>query len=175
MKKINGKYWNNYKAKKKSYFKIHFFYKNTNSINILNQKMSANKAKETLAISFKSICRNVLCNSLAQAFLRLFHTSHIFIKIFLLAFLLTNVCLASYMVIKSILLYLSFQVTTTTRKYFEIPITFPKVIICNQNMFTTQFALDFIKVGHFLMRLNCFPLPKYFGSHEVTLNKIEEK
>ena len=143
------------KQKKKSYAKRHSFCMKKNIwiqqifTNILSQKMSANKAKDTLAISFKCICRDVLCNSLAQAFLRLFHTSHIFIKIFLLAVLLTNVCLSSYMVIESILLYSSFQVSTTTRTYFEMPITFPKVIICNQNMFTTRFALDFIKVGHF--------------------------
>ncbi len=145
------------KQKKILFQKTLHLQENINSTNILNQKifekkMSTNKSKETLAISFKCICRDLLCNSLAQAFLRLFHTSHIFIKIILLVFLLANICLASYMVINSILFYLSFQVSTTTRTYFERPITFPKIIICNQNMFTTRFALNFIKVGHYFKR-----------------------
>jgi len=49
------------------------------------------------------------------------------------------------MVINAILTYLKYDVATTTRTVFEIPTKFPKITICNFNMFTTEFSLELLK------------------------------
>ena len=53
--------------------------------------------------------------------------------------------LAAYLVIEGILTYLTYSVLTSTRTIFETPTLFPKITICNQNPFITDYATEFIK------------------------------
>ena len=94
----------------------------------------------------KNLIKEVLYNSLAQAIIKIIKSPHVLIKILLLICVLVSSSLASYMVIQSIITYLSYEVTTTSRIIHETPTVFPKITICNGNMFQTELALDYLKV-----------------------------
>lgn len=93
----------------------------------------------------RSVIKNVLYNSFAQALYKIFTTSHIILKLFLITFVITSSSIASYMTINVIIEYLNYDVVTTTRTVLEIPTKFPQITICNYNMFTTEYALEFLK------------------------------
>ena len=89
--------------------------------------------------------KNILYNSFCQAIIKLSEKSHISLKIILFLFIFVSTSLASYMVIEAILYYFTYDVTTTSRVLYERPAYFPKVTLCNQNMFTTEYAYEFAK------------------------------
>jgi hypothetical protein len=93
----------------------------------------------------KNVIKNVLYNSFAQALYKIFTTNHFILKTFLLIFVLASACLASYLVINVFINYFNYGVVTTTRTLNEIPSKFPQITICNYNMFTTEYALDFLR------------------------------
>ena len=96
------------------------------------------------AKKIEAIVKETLYNSIAQAIFRIGHTPHLIVKIFLFVCVFVSTGISSYLVIESILRYLSFEVNTHTRRIFEMPTEFPKVTICNYNQFTTEFAFQFI-------------------------------
>jgi hypothetical protein len=86
-----------------------------------------------------SILKEVLYNSLAQSIIKIIFSPHKSIELFLFVCVLCSSGFASYFVIQSIMIYMSFGVSTTTRTFFEIPNLFPKVtFFCNLNWFTTE-------------------------------------
>ena len=99
------------------------------------------KSKKNL---LSNLIQEVLYNSLAQATLRIIQTPHTLLKIFLFACILTSLSFASYMVVKSVLIYFSFDVNTSTRFIFETAPLFPKITICNLNPFTTKYAHELL-------------------------------
>ena len=78
----------------------------------------------------------------------IYETPHCMLKAILVSFLIVAHFLAAYTTIDLVLTYLDYGVTTTTRTMNEVPVEFPKITICNQNMFTTKYAFDFL-VKHF--------------------------
>jgi hypothetical protein len=106
---------------------------------------AANRHSDTKKHKIKSVIKNVLYNSFAQALYKLFTTNHFILKAFLLTFVLASSCLASYMVISEITNYFNYGVVTTTRTLNEIPSKFPQITFCNYNMFTTEYALEFLR------------------------------
>ena len=94
--------------------------------------------KENVLI--KTLLKESLYNSLAQAIVKILQTPHFTLKIFLSLFVLGTSGLASYLVIKSILDYFAYQVITTTRTIHEMPTEFPKITICNLNKYATKHA-----------------------------------
>ena len=83
-------------------------------------------------------------NSLTQAIIKLLSTPHTLLKIYLFLNVFGAIAIASYMVLQSVMSYLTYEVITTSRTVYEKPTTFPKILICNQNMFQTEYAYDFI-------------------------------
>jgi hypothetical protein len=111
---------------------------------ILVAKMSdeekLNKVSESWLIV---LAKEILYNSLAQATVKLFKKTHISVKLILFLFIMSPISLASYMIVNVILDYYSYEVITTSRVIYETPTLFPKVTLCNQNMFTTKKAFEF--------------------------------
>ena len=95
--------------------------------------------------NINTLVKEVLYNSLAQIALKAYHTPHHFLRLFLLACVVISVGFAGYMVVKSLMLYMSYDIITTTRFIFETSPLFPKVTICNKCPFTTKFAFEFLK------------------------------
>ena len=91
------------------------------------------------------LVKDILYNSLAQAIIKIIQTPHLILKLVLSIFVVLASGLASYLIIKSVVSYFAYEVTTMTRTIFETPAPFPKVTFCNSNPFTTEYALDFLK------------------------------
>ena len=106
---------------------------NNNDTNAKNNKLSQEKFQFV-----KSIIKESLCNSLAQASIKFHQTKHLKLKMFLLFAIINLNTLALYMVIQSIISYLHYEVITTSRTIYETPTLFPTVAICNQNMLQNE-------------------------------------
>jgi hypothetical protein len=131
----------------------------------MNKFLLLLKAKE------KSSIKDILYNSLAQAFIRVFLTSHLTVKTFLIFVIISTSSLASYFIIESILSYLNYEVVTTSRIIYETPALFPKITICNRNRFQTRFALDFLKQVNREIRKDV----DFFVREEISTIKYKEK
>ena len=92
-----------------------------------------------------NLTKELLYNSMAQAIIKLFQTPHVVLKLLLMVFVLTAGSMSAYLVVHSILTYLSFDVSTTTRTVYEMPTYFPTITVCNYNMFTTESAYEFLR------------------------------
>ena len=88
----------------------------------------------------KHLLKEIMLTPLAQAIINIIFTPHLAIRTFLLIFVLFSSGFASYLVIKSIMDYFAYEVTTTSRIIYETPTLFPKVTFCNTNYFTTEYA-----------------------------------
>ena len=107
-------------------------------VNIQTAKKSPRH--ETKNKLIKNLLKEHLFTSLGQSIFKIFSTPHIILKVFLTIFILVSTGFASYLVIQSIMTYLSFGVVTTSRTIFETPTLFPKVTFCNINWITTEYG-----------------------------------
>ena len=98
-----------------------------------------------MTVKIKGILKNTLNNDLAHAILKLCETSAKSIKILLGLFLIVSLSLSAYLTIESCVSYFNFEVITTTRTVFETPTLFPKITICNINIFTSEYSIEFLK------------------------------
>lgn len=131
----------------------------------MNKFMLLLKTKENISI------KDILYNSLAQAFIRVFLTSHLIVKSFLILVIISTSSFASYFIIESILSYLNYEVVTTSRIIYETPALFPKITVCNRNRFQTRFALDFLKQVNKEIRKDV----DFFVREEISTKKYKEK
>lgn len=67
------------------------------------------------------------------------------LKIMWTLFILLSTGLCSYLIIKNVTSYFTFDVVTKIRELNEFPSTFPTISICNANYFTTDYAVEFLK------------------------------
>jgi hypothetical protein len=95
--------------------------------------------------SLATLLKEHLTNEMFATILHAYHTPHIVLKIFLVLFLLIAVGLFSYTTVNLILSFLDYEVTTLSREFYETPVTFPKVSICNINTFTTKHSFDLLQ------------------------------
>jgi hypothetical protein len=93
----------------------------------------------------KSLIKETLYNSTAQAIIKIIETPIFTLKIFLFLCVIFSSGVCSYLIVQLILSYLSYGVSTTTRTLYEAPALFPKITICNTIPFTTPNAMEFIK------------------------------
>ena len=103
---------------------------------------------DTKEKSIKEILESVLYNSTARACMKIFQTPYKLLKLILILFVSITGCLCAYLIVQSFFEYFNYEVITTQRTLYEIPMIFPKITICNVNTFTTEDAV------HFLSRIN---------------------
>ena len=97
--------------------------------------------------TINNILKERLYNSFAQAILKIFVTPYPILKVFLFVIVIGTTGLASYLVIRSLMDYLNYGVTTTSRTIYETPTLFPKVTFCNLNLYTTEYAFNLTQKG----------------------------
>ena len=105
-----------------------------------NTKKSENDSHIGDKFSMEQLLKDKLSCEMFHFHLNVFYSPHFILKIILLSFILLAYCLASYMTITLILNFLEYNVITTFRTVNETPTVFPKVTICNRNIFTTAFT-----------------------------------
>ena len=96
-------------------------------------------------MSIKSLIKEILYNSLAQAVLKIIWTPHLILRAFLIICVLISSCLSSYLVVQSFINYFDYEVITVSRTITEASSIFPKVTICMQSPFITKNSIDFLK------------------------------
>jgi hypothetical protein len=107
--------------------------------------MKMQHSNETEKEEIKNKFKNILDEPFAQAIIKIIYSHNIFLKIFLIIFVVNSSALALYLVINVITNYFNYGIVTTTRTLNEIPSKFPQITICNYNMFTTEYALEFLR------------------------------
>jgi len=119
----------------------------TISQNIIEVKENLNTQILNKREEIKSLLKEILYNSLAQAIIKIFLSPFILIKLILFIFVVVSISLAAYLVISSIMTYFAYGVSTTSRIIYETPTLFPKVTFCNLNPITTEYGYGVIKSG----------------------------
>ena len=76
--------------------------------------------------------------------LNVYYSPHFTLKFVYVFFILLGFGLSSYMTISLILTYLEHNVNTLTRSVNEVPSIYPKITICNVNLYTTKYAYDYL-------------------------------
>ena len=106
------------------------------------KKMRPAEAKQG---RIKQLLKEVLYNSLAQATIRIFASKHLILRVYLFFFVIVTTSLASYMVLSTVLSYLSYEVTTTSRTLYETPTLFPQITFCTWNQFTSADSIPLLR------------------------------
>jgi hypothetical protein len=118
------------------------------TVNTENEAKSEDEAKrshEELIKNEISVLKDVLYNSTAQGILRvLFHES-LLVKIFWTLCLIFSIALCSYLTFEQIASYFDYKVNSGFRIYVESPAVFPSIIICDANIFKTEYAFSFLQ------------------------------
>ena len=97
----------------------------------------------------KSLLKEVLYNSTAQAVLKILFTRSKLIKSIWIICLALTLSTCAPLLIRNLMSYFSFEVITTSRTIFETPTLFPKVTICNRNLFTTKYAFELLSLSNY--------------------------
>ena len=84
-------------------------------------------------------------SSTSHGFPNIFRANNIFIKLMWLLFLICSSAMCGFMVVRSIMDYLSFDVVTKVRVYSEVPSEFPTITICNINPFAKNESIEAMK------------------------------
>jgi len=128
-------------------------------------------------MQIKTLVKQTLSNSFAQAIIALIDTQNKILKIFLFLCVILSSSLAAYLVIELIITYLTYPVLTSTRTLFETPTLFPKITICNQNPFITQYAFEFVRNRSLIIspKLNIFDSNQTSGLSYISEVEIFRK
>ena len=119
-------------------------------IEIENIKKRIEKRENTISHNektndqIKGLIKEVLYNSLAQAIIKIVLSPHYILKAFLFICVIVSSAIASYLVVKSVLTYFNYGATTTSRTVYETFSVFPKITICNQNRFTSEYSIKIL-------------------------------
>ena len=100
---------------------------------------SKNRDKRGVIVS---LLKEILYNSLAQAILKIALTPYVVLKAILLIFVLASIGFVSYFIMQTMLAFLEYNVSTTSRTIYEMLTLFPKVTFCNLNDSTTEYAYN---------------------------------
>jgi hypothetical protein len=91
----------------------------------------------------KKKCIDIFGESTTHAIPNILRRDNVFLKVFWFLLLLVSVGFCSYLIIKAIMDYLNFEVTSKIRLVIESPMTYPMVSICNTSPFITKFAREY--------------------------------
>ena len=116
---------------------------NTTEKRSSTQTLSKEKNHSTRHVIL-NLAKNNIFNELTQASIKIFQTPHLILKLFWILSIFLALGFCSFLIAKSIIEYLSFEVKTKTRTIFETPTLFPKVTLCNLNGVTTEYSYNWL-------------------------------
>ena len=99
--------------------------------------MEEKKKQISIAEHIKSNIRS----EMVQACLNVYRAEALILKLFSLLFVIVATSIAAFMIIGTFMQYFKFEVSTNTRTIFETPAPFPKITICSNNQFQTEYAI----------------------------------
>ncbi len=92
----------------------------------------------------ENVFKENLTNFLDQATLKIYYTPFKVIKVFMTICVLGSSGLALLLVIKSVMNFFNYEVSTTSRTLYETSTLFHKITFCNANRYTTEYAYNFL-------------------------------
>jgi hypothetical protein len=113
--------------------------------NCISSHQTTIKRKINIKMIIAEQIKSDIRNEMVRAFLNICRSENMCIQAFSLIFVIMANAFAAFFIISTILTYFQFEVTTNTRIIFETPAPFPKVTICNNNQFQTEYAIQFLK------------------------------
>jgi hypothetical protein len=128
------------------------------------------KAKSQYLAKFK-ICKkhfqHFIDNTTAHGFSHASSTKYTLIRLVWIIFILTSIGSCCYFIIKHLLQYLDYGVTTKIDTLQDIPSYFPMVTICNIQPFTTKSGEEFINKTLAENNLNSASDINYFTDYQL--------
>jgi hypothetical protein len=110
----------------------------------LEQNKEAKTSKEKKFSLVKDVFLDWSLRADINAYGKVFDYKNKFIRV-IWSFIFTSLTVLTILVCVSLLLeYLTYDVVTKTNVFYERPIKFPAVTLCDNDEFTTRFAEDFI-------------------------------
>ena len=100
--------------------------------------------KKTSTKTFKQLAVELLANTTMHGLPNIMRARHSVQTIFWVICTLASAIACCFLVIQSVTDYFSYDVITKIRNHHEDSLLFPRVTICNRNMFTTDYAVDFL-------------------------------
>ena len=89
---------------------------------------------------FQTLIKENIGNEMGHAFIKMIYSEHIGLKFFWAVCLMGCNAFCAYLIIQTFVAYFSFETYTSTKTIFETPTLFPKVTICNNVQFATEYA-----------------------------------
>lgn len=116
----------------------------------------------------KDLIRNSMEVSTFHAIPNIARTKKTSVKVMWILILIVSSALCGFLVTKTILQYLSYEVYNKFNVAFETPTEFPTISLCNVNPFVTEEAFDFL--DNLLKKNNISYLPDIFMIQETSTN-----
>ena len=107
--------------------------------------------------NMESLLRDKIRNECGRAVIKIVWNQYVAVKAFWCMWLLFALSFSAYLIIGNFILYFEYSVVTTVREFYESPTLFPEVIICNQNVITTQFGFNLRQNASFPADVNLLP------------------
>lgn len=105
---------------------------------------------------------------------RIVQAKLIYLRVMWTIFLMISVGMCSYMITKSVLKYMEFDVTTKIRMVATDEMTFPVITICNVNAFVTNEASEYLRSN--LDYKRNFNITMYFDSYKnITYDDVDNQ
>ena len=103
------------------------------------------RVQETTKVEFNDTVKEWTIKSKIHGLDRLIISHNLILKVIWFFFLVALTGVAVYLVSKTLLEYLRFEVKSRIREVYEQQVQFPTVAICNSNPFATPVAIDYIR------------------------------
>ena len=92
----------------------------------------------------QTLIKENIGNETGHAFIKMIYSEHFGLKFFWAVSLIGSNACCAYLIIQTIVNYFSFETYTSSKTIFETPTLFPKVTICNNAQFATEYAYKFL-------------------------------
>jgi len=119
----------------------------------------------------QTLIKENIGNETGHAFIKMIYSEHIVLKLFWAISLIGSNAICGYLIIQTIVAYFSFETYTSSKTIFETPTLFPKVTICNNVQFATEYAYHFLED----LSRDYFPDQNIFNESQMRNYSSKEK
>ena len=92
--------------------------------------------------NLKASLKELVLNSTSHGIPQSIRTRHTCIRVMWLVLFVISTGLCSFLIVQSVLQYFEFEVITKVRVINEVESEFPRITICNGDLFNTEYALE---------------------------------
>ena len=109
-----------------------------------DQEASNSRRESSIKLQIKKVIINLIINSSTHGLPNILRAKIFIIKILWIMFFILSACFCMFLVYKSIMDYLDYEVVTKIRFIREDKAEFPTITICNKSPFTSEYSIEFL-------------------------------